>query len=79
MLLVPHLGSLESLPFVPLSKTFETKRNSPSYFGQPAARAPSERLLVQYEAGSHPTRILPRRGTLHTSRFRLCFPAYPCF
>jgi hypothetical protein len=37
--------------FVPLSETFETKRNNPSCFGRPAVRAPSEYLLEQYEAG----------------------------
>lgn len=34
--LLPHLGSQESLPFFLLSKTLETKRNNTSCSGQPA-------------------------------------------
>lgn len=68
--LLPHLGSLESLPFFLLSRTFETKRNNTSHSGQ-LAWAPSGCLLMQYAAGSHQTRILPALGTLHTPRFRL--------
>ena len=56
---------------VPLSKTFETKRNNASCSGSPAAWGPSKCFLVQCEARSHPTRILPSLGTYQTLRFRL--------